>query len=91
MDASRLQLLGARRRPAAGPGARGPRFGWLFRAERMDEVPPARRGAYARTLAGLAAAAARADATTRRDLSAALVARRDRRVSALRRSGREAR
>ncbi|MCI4346737.1 MAG: hypothetical protein L3K07_08330 [Thermoplasmata archaeon] len=83
MSSSRLQLLGSRRRPALG---HGPRFGVLYRAERMEEVPPDRRGAYARSLAALAAIAVRADATTRRPLGTALVARRDRRVAALQRS-----
>lgn len=81
MGASRLQILGARRRPSAD---RGPRFGVLYRAERMEDVPLARRGAYARSLAALAVIAARADATTRAPLAAELVARRDRRVSRLR-------
>jgi snoRNA binding domain, fibrillarin len=81
MSSSRLQLLGARRRP--GPG-RTPRFGVLFRGARMDEVPPGRQGAYARSLAALAAVAARIDAARGRDRSAELVARRDRRVAALR-------
>lgn len=82
MPASRVQLLGSRRRPSPD---RGPRYGVLYRADRLAEVPIGRRGAYARTLAALAAIAARADATTRHDISAALVARRDRRVEALRR------
>lgn len=80
MSAPRLQLLGSRRRPSP---ERGPRYGVLYRADRMPEVPPGRRGAYARSLAALAAIAVRADATTRRDISGPLVARRDRRVSAL--------
>ncbi len=82
MRAPRLQLLGSRRRPSAD---RGPRFGVLFRAERMDEVPFGRRGAYARSLAALGAIAARADASTHRDISKILVARRDRRIEQLRR------
>jgi snoRNA binding domain-containing protein (fibrillarin) len=80
MSSSRLQLLGSRRRPAPG---HGPRFGALFRAERMEEVPPDRHGAYARSLAALAVIAVRADATTHRAVAAALVARRDRRIAAL--------
>ncbi len=59
MSASRLQLLGTRRRPSP---ERGPRFGIIYRAVRMDEVPVARRGAYARSLAALGVIAARADA-----------------------------
>lgn len=85
VSAPRLQLLGSRRRPSP---ERGPRYGVLYRAERMTDVPAARRGAYARSLASLAAIAARADASTRRDLSRVLVARRDRRVEDLRRSRR---
>jgi hypothetical protein len=81
LSAPRLQLLGARRRPTRG---RGPRYGLLYRAERMEEVPAGRRGAYARSLAALAVVAARADASTRRDLSGLLVGRRDRRVERLR-------
>ena len=82
LRAPRLQLLGSRRRPSA---VRGPRYGLLFRADRMDDVPLGRRGAYARSLAALAAIAARADATTHADLSDRLLARRDRRVDELRR------
>ena len=82
MRAPRLQLLGTRRRPSA---EHGPRYGLLYRAARMTDVPPARRGAYARSLAALAAIAVRADATTRRDVTGVLVPRRDRRVEALRR------
>lgn len=81
MRGARIQLLGSRRRPSP---ERGPRFGVLYRADRMEDVPPDRRGAYARSLAALAAIAARADATTRADLTARLVARRDRRVEQLR-------
>ncbi len=81
MRGARIQLLGSRRRPSP---ERGPRFGVLYRADRMEDVPPDRRGAYARSLAALAAIAARADATTRADLSPRLVARRDRRVEQLR-------
>lgn len=58
MPAGRLQLLGVRRRPARGPG---PRHGIVFRANGMETVPWARRGAYARTLAAIAVIAARAD------------------------------
>ena len=86
MRSSRLQLLGARRRPSP---ERGPRYGVLYLAARMDDVPAARRGAYARSLAALATIAARADATTRREVFPRLVARRDRRVAELsRRSAR---
>jgi hypothetical protein len=81
MSASRLQLLGTRRRPSP---EHGPRFGLIYRAVRMEEVPVARRGAYARSLAALGVIAARADATTGRPLAAALIARRDRRVESLR-------
>ena len=78
----RLQLLGARRRPSAD---HGPRFGVLYRADRMEEVPPPRRAAYARSLAALGAIAARADASTRARIAPELVARRDRRIERLRR------
>jgi hypothetical protein len=81
MSASRLQLLGARRRP----GDRGPRFGVIYRAHRMEEIPPDRQGRYARSLAALAAIAARTDASSGRDLRDWLVARRDRRIAQLRR------
>jgi len=82
ISAPRLQLLGSRRRPSP---ERGPRYGLLYRADRMVDVPLGRRGAYARSLAAMAAIAVRADATTRRDISRPLVARRDRRVEELRR------
>ena len=82
MPSARIQLLGSRRRPSP---ERGPRFGVLYRADRLAEVPSDRRGAYARSLAAIAAIAVRADATTHRDISTALVARRDRRVDALKR------
>jgi snoRNA binding domain, fibrillarin len=82
MSAPRLQLLGSRRRPSPD---RGPRFGLIYRAERMGDLPLGRRGAFARSLAALACIAVRADASTRRDLSKTLVARRDRRVEDLRR------
>ena len=81
MTASRIQLLGARRR--FGPG-RTPRFGILFRAEGMTRVPPHRAGAFARSAAALAAIAVRADATSRRSISTELVRRRDRRIAQLR-------
>lgn len=83
MSGARIQLLGARRRPSP---VRGPRFGHLYRAPRMDEVPRTRTAAYARSLAALAAIAIRADVHTRRDLSPELLARRDRRIRQLRRA-----
>lgn len=82
MPAARIQLLGSRRRPSP---ERGPRFGLLYRADRLAEVPIGRRGAYARSLAALAAIAVRADAITHHDISAELVSRRNRRVEALKR------
>ena len=85
MPSARIQLLGSRRRPSP---ERGPRFGILYRADRLLDVPIGRRGAYARSLAAMAAIAVRADASTHRDISATLVARRDRRVEALRRQRR---
>jgi hypothetical protein len=83
MSASRLQLLGSRRRPAGG---RGPRFGVLFHASRMSDVPLSRQGAYARSLAAIAAIAVRADWSTHRSIADPLVRRRDRRVAQLQRS-----
>ncbi|MGP8077781.1 MAG: hypothetical protein ACLQD8_01105 [Thermoplasmata archaeon] len=85
MRAPRLQLLGSRRRPSPD---RGPRFGVIFRAERMGDVPVERRGAYARSLAALAAIAVRADATTRAPIAPGLTRRRDRRIEELRRRSR---
>lgn len=82
MAAARLQLLGARRRPSAD---RGPRYGTIYLADALDDVPPDRRGAFARSLAAMAAIAARADLLTHRDLSASLLARRDARRASLRR------
>lgn len=82
MPAARLQVLGAHRRPGGG---HGPRFGLLYEAARMADVPEDRQGRYARSLAALAVVAARADLLTRRDLADRLVAKRDRRVEALRR------
>ncbi|MCI4329452.1 MAG: hypothetical protein L3J80_01115 [Thermoplasmata archaeon] len=84
MSSSRLQLLGSRRRPGGG---RGPRFGLLYRAEGLDTLPPDRQGAYARSLAAMAVIAARADGTTRADVAAGLVRRRDRRHLQLERRG----
>lgn len=81
MPGGRIQLLGARRRPS---GARGPRFGLLVQADQMGRVPPARQGAYARSLASMAAIAARADAITHRRVVPQLLRRRDRRVESLR-------
>lgn len=83
MRAGRIQLLGTRRRPSPD---RGPRYGILYRADGMADVPAGRRGAYARSLAAIAAIAVRADATTRRSISKGLVARRDRRIAQLRRT-----
>jgi hypothetical protein len=82
MSGARIQLLGARRRPSP---TRGPRYCHLFRAPRMEDVPLDRRAAYARSLAALAAIAARADLFTRRSISPELIARRDRRIQQLRR------
>jgi hypothetical protein len=81
MRAGRIQLLGTRRRPSPD---RGPRYGILYRAQGVSEVPPGRRGAYARSLGALAAIAVRADATTHASISRRLVARRDRRIAQLR-------
>jgi hypothetical protein len=81
MRAGRIQLLGTRRRPSP---ERGPRYGILYRADGMADVPAGRRGAYARSLAAIAAIAVRADATTRTPIAKGLVARRDRRIAQLR-------
>jgi hypothetical protein len=81
MPSSRIQLLGTRRRPA---GDRGPRYGLIAPTIHESDLPPSRWGAYARSLAAIAAIAARADATTRSSIAGPLVARRDRRARALR-------
>jgi hypothetical protein len=85
ISSSRLQLLGARRRPSPD---RGPRFGLIYTCESLATVPEDRRAAFARSLAALASIAARADATTRTDLSQLLIARRERRAGDLRRGRR---
>jgi RNA processing factor Prp31 len=51
----------------------------------MEDVPLDRRAAYARSLAALAAIAARADLFTRRSIAPELIARRNRRIEQLRR------
>ncbi|MEM0129231.1 MAG: hypothetical protein QXG65_03600 [Thermoplasmata archaeon] len=89
MPASRLQLLGTKRRPAGG---RGPRFGHIYRARRMEEVPMSRQGAYARSLAALAVIAARMDLAKRPvEEGRVLTSRRDRRIAQLCGSGRGSR
>jgi len=85
MSASRLQLLGTRRRPSP---ERGPRYGAIYLADTVDAVPDGRRAAYARSLAALAAIAARADVLTHRDLASTLVRRRELRRERLLRRGR---
>ncbi len=80
MSSSRLQLLGSRRRPGAG---RGPRHGLLLRAEGMEAVAPDRRGAYARSAAGLASIAVRMDAVDPTLRAERLLIRRARRLAAL--------
>lgn len=82
VSASRLQLLGSRRRPSA---ERGPRFGVIVLAEGSDGIPADRRGAYARSLAALAAIAVRADVFTHGSVAEALLRRREARRAALRR------
>jgi hypothetical protein len=82
---SRIQVLGAKRRPDP---ERGPRFGVLYRAPGLEDLPTDRQGRYARSLAALAAIAVRADALTHRDLGDRLLVRRDRRLSELRRARR---
>ncbi len=83
-SAGRIQLLGTRRRPDP---ERGPRFGILYRAERIADVPPRRRAAFARSLAAMAAIAVRADGWTHGSIGSQLRARRDRRVEELTRRG----
>jgi len=82
MSASRLQLLGSRRRPSP---ERGPRYGVVYLAAGADEVPADRRAAFARSVAALAAIAVRADVLTHGDVAAELVRRRDARRDQLRR------
>jgi hypothetical protein len=82
MSSSRLQLLGARRRPGKD---RGPRFGVIYRAPGLDDLAPSRQGRYARSLAALAVIAVRADHLTHRNLGETLLLRRDRRLAELRR------
>jgi hypothetical protein len=84
MDASRLQMLGTRRRPG---GNRGPKYGTIARAVHAIDLPLGRHGAFARSLAALSAIAVRADATTHSDLARILLARRDKRVERLRKAG----
>ncbi len=83
-SAGRIQLLGTRRRPDPD---RGPRYGLLYRADRLSDVLPPRRAAYARSLAAMAAIAVRADAWTRATIGPQLRARRDRRIERLNRGG----
>jgi len=80
VSSARLQLLGAKRRPDP---RRGPRFGVIFRAIGVDELPDDRQGRYARTLASLAAIAVRADEFTGKDLGDRLLVKRDRRKRTL--------
>ncbi len=80
LGASRIQVIGARRRR---PGSPGPRHGVLFGAEGMDRVPPSRRGALARSLASWAVVAVRADLLTHGSVGVALVERREQRIVAL--------
>lgn|GEM_PF-4361642 len=79
LPASRLQILGARRRT---PGST-PRHGVLYQAEGMDRVPPPRRGALARSLASWATVALRADLITRGSLGLRLIQRREGRIREL--------
>jgi hypothetical protein len=79
ISASRIQLVGARRRSAG----HGPRYGLIYLAEGMDRVPPSRRGALARTLASLATVALKADLMTHNDITASLVKRKEARIAEL--------
>jgi hypothetical protein len=83
ISASRIQLVGARRRSVG----HGPRYGLIYLAEGMDRVPASRRGALARTLASLSTVALRADLMTHHDISASLVKRKEERISELCKSG----
>ncbi len=85
MSSSRLQLLGARRRPSP---ERGPRYGLLYRADCLDDVPASRRAALARSVASLAVIAARADATTHAAVAPGLLTRLERRIVSLNRGPR---
>lgn len=80
LNASRVQVLGARRRK---PGSPGPRHGVLYSAEGMDRVPPSRRGALARSLASWTVVALRADLLTEGSVGAELAERRERRLESL--------
>lgn len=80
ISASRLQLLGSRRRPAGG---HGPRYGLMVRAARVSELPLEVQARYVRSLAAMAVIAARADVLTRRSLGDGLLRRRDRRLREL--------
>jgi RNA processing factor Prp31 len=84
---SRLQRLGSR--PRGGPQA-GPKYGVLYRAEGMDRVPPARRGALARSLASMLGPALRADLITGGALGSQLADRRERRIRDLGRTAQRA-
>lgn len=83
MTASRIQLLGARRRSQG----RGPRYGLLYLAEGMDTVPSARKGALARSLASMASIALRADIVTHANILPALKAKKERRMAEISRAG----
>lgn len=83
LSASRIQLLGSKRRSVG----RTPRYGYLYLAEGMDRVPPGRRGALARSLSSMAAIAIRADTLTHTDISASLSQRKERRIRELERAG----
>lgn len=85
LDASRVQVLGARRRRVGSPG---PRHGVLYGAEGMDRIPPSRRGALARSLASWAVVAIRADLMTQGSVGAALAERREMRIVSLSRGRR---
>jgi hypothetical protein len=79
ISASRIQLVGARRRSVG----HGPRYGLIYLAEGMDRVPPSRRGALARTLASLATVALRADLMTHSDVSVSLTRKKEERITEL--------
>ncbi len=83
-SASRVQLIGSRRR---SPG-RPPKFGLLYRAEGMERIPPDRQGAMARSLGALTVVALHADLLTHQDRTAWVRTKKERRMLQLQSHGR---
>ncbi len=79
LNASRVQLIGSRRR---SPG-RPPKHGVLYRALGMERLPSSARGAFARSLASLTVPALRADLVSHEDRTAWLIVRKERRIREL--------